>query len=490
MSRRPLWKICCLLAAGFLTLLSGCMVGPKYSRPKTAADTNDGFFEAGSHIEDVNALDRMHRWWERFGDKTTTELVLKALQNNYDLKAAAARVLQAQALLKQSKAPLLPDVSYGLDRTRNKFSFNFGGGRASALTTSYTQSFSVNYLLDLFGKLRHAERASWADLLAAEANRQALVNSIIASVVTSRVQIATLERRLEIARANTASRRNTLEIVERRYAQGLVGPVDVRLARENLAASEAAEPAIELSLAIAQHALDVLLGERPGSSARLPRTLADLPNLEPIPIGLPASLLDRRPDLVASELQLRAANERIGVSIAQLFPDLTLTGSLGRSAEHWRDIWIPETEIYSAVIRVAQPIFQGGRLKAQAEASKAQYEELAADYAKAVLNALKEVEDALVSEQKLQSQLAHVEYQLTEAMAAEDLSRQRYQRGLESILTVLDSERRRRLAEEQLAVLKGQLWTNRISLFLALGGDWTSQERAEDESRKAHPDAG
>jgi outer membrane protein TolC len=174
-------------------------------------------------------------------------------------------------------------------------------------------------------------------------------------------------------------------------------------------------------------------------------------------------------------MSLRAANEQVGVSVAQLYPDLTLTGTIGRSADTLRDTFRPETEIYSLVMGLSQPIFRGGQLKAQVDAAKARYSELAADYAGTVLTALQEVEDALVSEDMLQVQLKQVETRFNEARNAEELSRQRYSRGIESILTVLESERRRRIAEEELAILKGQLWTTRVNLFLALGGDWVTQ---------------
>lgn len=462
------------LALAMFLPFSGCMVGPEYTRPDTDADTG-GFAYADRHSQDVNDIEAGYRWWMRFGDATTTELVVEALARNWDLKAAAARVLQAQAGLAEARGAQWPSVTYNLNRDRRKTSFDFGTGRASALTTTYSQDISVVYVLDLFGKLKHAERAAWADLLAIQANRRALVNSIIASVIKSRVDIATLQRRLAIAQANTESRKNTLEIVERRYRQGLIGPVDVRLARENLAASQSAETALELSLIKAHHSLDVLVGRRPGYSEMLSAGLNELPDLKPVPIGLPASLLDRRPDLIAAEMSLRAANEQVGVSIAQLYPDLTLTGTVGRSADTLRDTFRPETEIYSLVMSLAQPIFRGGQLKAQVDAAKARYSELAANYAGTILMALQEVEDALVSEQMLQAQLKQVEARFDEARKAEELSRQRYSRGIESILTILESERRRRLSEEEMAVLKGQLWTTRVNLFLALGGDWIAQ---------------
>ena len=462
-------------------MYAGCLVGPDYSRPETPAETSGAYFHAGANKQDVNDFADADRWWDRFGDPTTAELVRRALQNNYDLKAAAARVLQAQASLAEMRGMQWPDVSYNLSRDRSKRSFNlgggaFGGGRFSVMSTTWSQDITVNYILDLFGKLKHSERAAWADMLASEASEQALTNSIIAGVVNSRINIATIQRRLSIARADTESRRRTLEIVERRYEQGLVGPVDIRLARENLAASKAVEPAMELSLITARHALDVLLAHPPGSSQDLPETLAELPDLEPVPIGVPARLLDRRPDVKAAELALRSANERIGVSIAQLYPDLSLSANVGANADEWRDIWESYSETYGLLMRLAQPIFKGGQIRAQIDAAKARYAELAANYAGTVLTAMREVEDALVSEQMFQKQLQHTELRFREAKAAEELSRQRYQQGLTGFLVVLETERRRRIAEEQLTILKGQIWTTRVNLYLALGGDWNNQE--------------
>ncbi|MHC4538991.1 MAG: TolC family protein [Planctomycetota bacterium] len=281
---------------------------------------------------------------------------------------------------------------------------------------------------------------------------------------------------MAIASANTENQQRTLEIVERRYEQGLVGPVDIRLSRENLAASQAVEPVIEMSLIKARHALDVLLARPPGSSGDLPETLGELPDLKPVPIGVPAALLDRRPDVRAAELALRSANELIGVSIAQLYPDLTLSASYGTSANRWRDIWEHFAETYGLLMGLAQPVFKGGQIRAQIDAAKARYEELAANYAGTVLIAMQEVEDALAGEQMLQTQLGHAERRLNEAKAAEELSGQRYEQGIAGILTVLESERRRRMAEEDLTVLKGQIWATRVNLYLALGGDWNNQE--------------
>jgi len=469
---------CVMLAC----LLTGCMVGPEYERPETIAETAKGYVRTGQHLEEAGDPNGANRWWEEFGDATTVELVRLALANNNDLKAAAARVLQAQAALGEAHGRRLPDVSYDISRTRTKQSFNlgggpFGGGRFTVMSTTWAQNISVSYVLDFFGKLKRAERAAWSDMLAAQAGEQALVNATIAMVISARIDIATLQRRLAIAKANIESRQNTLNIVEHRYQRGLVGPVDVRLARENLETSLAEKPRIEMSLARAHNALDVLLGRQPAGSAALPETLADLPDLKPVPIGVPAALLDRRPDVMAAEFSLRSSSELIGVSIAQLYPDFTLQAAWGASADRWRDIWEHFAETYSVLNRMVQPVFRGGQIRARIDASKARYAELAANYTTTILKAMQEVEDALAGEMYLQDQLEHAQKRLVEANAAEQLSRQRYERGVESILTVLESERRSRIAEETLALLKGQIWTTRVNLHLAIGGDWDGPDQ-------------
>jgi len=250
--------------------------------------------------------------------------------------------------------------------------------------------------------------------------------------------------------------------------------LDVRLARENLEASKASEVTVELALIKAQNAMDVLLGRQPGLSRQLPRTLPELPDLTPVPVGVPALLLDRRPDVMAAEMALQSSSEKIGVSIAQLFPDLTLTGSMGWRSNKSDDIFVDEAWVYSTVFRAIQPVFKGGQLIAQVDAAKARYAELTADYAGTVLNALREVEDALAREKLLQRRLNALQARFSEAIASEKLAKERYIRGVEQLITVLETERRRRIAEDELNNIKGQLWTSRVDLFLALGGDWTA----------------
>ncbi len=482
-----MYKALTISFALFVALgISGCMLGPDYARPQTPAYGTEAFFNTPAGWVDPNNPRAIGPWWESFGDPVTADLVRLALENNYDLKVAAARVAESDALLRQVHGGRLPQVSYGLDRTRTKSTFFLlGGTPISAFTTVYSQGFSVSYITDLFGKLRRSEQAAYADLLSSENARQALAHSLIAQVVRTRTLIATQQRLLNIAHENIRSRKETLEIVQRRYHQGLVPPLDVHLAKANLADVMSLEPRIRQALMLAQHSLDVLVARPPASSEVLAGPLPDITEIAPVPVAVPAALLDRRPDVRAAEMQLSAATERIGVNIAAMFPDLTFSGTWGTRADSFRGLGFSDIDVYSAVLSLATPVFQGGSLKAGVDAAKARTEQVAANYAQVVLVAMREVEDALVEQKMLTERLEQLKIRLVSAERAEKLARERYQRGLEKILIVIETEQRRRLAENELAVNMGNIYNARINLYLALGGDWrptdiNSKENTEE----------
>jgi NodT family efflux transporter outer membrane factor (OMF) lipoprotein len=394
------------------------------------------------------------------------------LEQNTDLKAAAAAVDRSLAYLTIAHGARLPEADLGFNRTRQQMSFNFPAGRESFISEGYTLDLSISYMVDIFGKLRRAEHAAEYDLFAMENNRQALAHAVVSQVVQTRIQIATQQRLLEINEQTINNWNKALEIIERRYSQGVSPAVDVYIAKENLANAKAQKALAEQALIVTLHGLDVLCGQAPQTTEELARTLKPLPELSPVPAGIPAALLDRRPDVRAVEMQLAAATERIGVSIAQMYPDLTLTASGGYAADHFRDLVRSDTEVYAFIVNAFMPLFKGGRLKAGVEAAEASAREAAANYSGIVLNAMREVEDALVKQQKLSERIDQLTDRVTQAQEAERLATERYLEGVEKILLVLETERRRRLAENELAVAQGDLWTARVQLFLALGGDW------------------
>lgn len=455
--------------------LSGCNVGPDYQRPSTAATDAKAYKwlpQEWAGAVDANEPNLPNAWWESFQDPATNDLVVRALLKNTDLQSAAAAVDRSRALLAAAFGARLPEADLGFNRTRQQLSFNFPMGRESFIAEGYTLDLGISYMVDVFGKLRRAENAAEYDLFAAESTRQALAYAIVARVVRTRIEVATQQRLLEINGKTISNWQRALEIIERRYQQGISPSVDVYIAKENLANALAQKALIEQTMVLTLHALDVLCGQAPETTDMLADALPPLPTLSAVPAGIPAHLLDRRPDVRSAEMRLAAATERVGVSIAQMYPDLTLTATGGYASDHFRDLVRSETEVYAFIVNAFMPLFKGGRLKAGVEAAEATARQAAADYSGAVLVAMKEVEDALVKQQKLAERIEQLDERVEQAGEAERLATQRYLEGVDDLLLVLETERRRRNADNELALAQGDLWTARVELFLALGGDW------------------
>jgi multidrug efflux system outer membrane protein len=458
--------------AGLLAIagLVGCTLGPEPERPVTAADVGDRYVYAGGaeHLEPPE----VSPWWRTFGDETTVELVELALENNTDLRVAAARVLEAEATLRRAGGARLPQVGFGASASEQRNSFVLPEvGRINVDATTYAYSLDVAWQTDLFGRLRRTQQSQWASLLAEQAAREAVVHAVVAGVVRARVLVATADWALDINEEVTRSWEATTRTVERRYRAGIASAVELHLARENLAASRASEAVIAGQLEQARLALDVLVGRRPGRAGMLPETLPTLPELDPVPLGLPASLLDRRPDLRQAEMQLASATYGVGAAIAGLYPDLSLTGSVGENGDRINDLDLADF-VYNIVANLTAPIFTGGQRRADVAAARARAEQAAAVYAGAVLQALREVEEALVLGEATVESYELTTERVAEARAADRIAKERYQRGVESLLTVLETERRLRLAEQATITSTADVWNARIDLFLALGGDW------------------
>ena len=469
-------RLHCAVLFLVLSLAAGCTLGPDPERPHTAADEAGSF--ANAPLVEVSQEVDLSPWWKRFGDEVTVDLVELALAENTDLRVAVARVIEAEASLRSANSTLWPQIDYSASASKSETAFNLPGqGLISVDATNYTASLGLSYQIDLFGKLKRSRQSAWASLLAQEAAAETVMHSVVAAVVRARVQVATLERSLAVAKDIRTSWGQTLEIVERRYRSGLVRAMDLHLARENYASVEGAVLQLEAGLAKSRHSLDVLVGRRPASSAALPDTLPDLPDLEPVPAGLPVDLLDRRPDLRGSELQLQASTYGVGIAIADLYPNLSLSASYGTKTDSISDILDLDRAVYQLIGNLVGPLFNGGARRAEVKAAKARLEAASATYAGAVLRALREVEDALVSDHANLERLKHAKRRLAEARAADRLARDRYQRGVEKLLTVLETERRVRAAEDAFMTTQADVWNTRIDLFLALGGDWSDPEQ-------------
>ncbi len=471
-----------LIVAG---LLSACAVGPDYQRPENLLDIlglSSAIDKVTKEPTGFNAqaeptadqMETISHWWERLGDPELPALIAEMLQNNKDLSAAAARVDQAQARLENVTGTRLPSLTVNPSASR-AFTTNAAGDRVYA--NSFSAGATLSWQADLFGKLRRSQQAEEATLAATDADWQGLIHTQIATLVRTRVSLATLQRRLDAIRAIAESRQATLNAVERRYRAGLesTNAVDVHSARENLRSALADIPALEGDLASTATAHDILLGRVPGATALTLVGLVHLPPPRDVPLSVPAALLDRRPDLQAAEFRLIAATENVGVAIADLYPNLTLTGSLTSTAQSTRNIFDASTLAGSLVAAIAQPIFDGGARQATVRQRKASVEEQAAIYAGKILTAFKEVEDALTSERKSGERLTQLEVQVNEVRLAEASAFDRFRRGIGRYETLLETQRRLQNAEQTLLIEQQNKWNFRLDLLLALGGDWFAQ---------------
>ncbi|MEQ9519353.1 MAG: efflux transporter outer membrane subunit [Parvibaculum sp.] len=473
------------VTASLCLVLQACAVGPDYERaPSLGAllgleDTTSGTDFQNTPPVANEAVQSMSHWWERLGDPDLAPLVEEMLANNKDLDASAARIRQAEAQLDASGGTRWPNLTLSPGASRS-FTSTPNGDR------KYTNSFSVGTTLswqtDLFGRLARAERADAASLEAATADWQGLIHSQIATLVRTRVALATLEQRLAATRAIAESREATLAAVERRYRAGLetTNAVDVHSARENYTSALADILALEDDLGTTATALDLLLGRLPGSTSYEPSKLVHVPPPRDVPLGVPAALLDRRPDLRAAEFRLIAANENVGVAIADLYPNLTLTGTLNTTASVASNIFSAPTLAGSLAASIAQTVFDGGTKSANVRARKAVTDERAAIYADTVLTAIKEVEDALITERKSGDRLEQLERTVDQVRKAEASARDRYTRGIGTYERLLETQRRLQVVEQTLLIEQQNKWNARVNLLLALGGDWITQE---DNSR-------
>jgi NodT family efflux transporter outer membrane factor (OMF) lipoprotein len=458
--------------------LSGCALGPDYERGSSLAEilglvsgAPNGSSFIAARDQAVAAAQSISHWWERLGDPALSPLVAEMLANNKDLAASAARVLQAQAGLENIAGSRLPSLDLSPSANRS-FTTNQSGDRS--YVNNFTVGTTLSWQSDLFGRLRRSERSQAANLAAAEADWQGLIHTQIATLVRTRVALATLQRRLDATRAIAESRRATLEAVERRYRAGLerTNAVDLHGARENYTSALADIPSLENDIAVATTSLQVLLGRIPGTTLSDIDTLSNVPPPHDVPVGIPAALLDRRPDLRAAEFRLEAATENVGVAIADLYPNLTLTGTLNSSDSSVGNLFDVTSLAGSLMGQITQPLFDGGARRATVRQREAQVEEQAATYAGNILTAFKEVEDALVAERQSALRLVQLESTLREGRLAEASAFDRFRRGIGAYETLLETQRRLQLSEQTLLIEQQNKWNARIDLLLALGGDW------------------
>jgi multidrug efflux system outer membrane protein len=449
-------------------LLSGCInLGPDYSRPELGIETPRSYqYEPAD--EDIRLL--MDRWWEVFGDAELNLLVEEVLRNNWDIKQAAARVLEARARYVQVRSDRFPSV--GISGTKDRRRISGGGFRSGSVVDTYDLAAPASFELDLWNRLAKSSRAAWEDILQEEEARRALAQSIVAEAITLYLEMEAFERRLQIAAQSIEAFRLSLQFVETRYERGLTSVLDVRQARRVLAEAETLVPQFVQEMGIIQQQLSVLRGRYPRTRPKRLQPEDYYKRLAPVPPGLPSDILQRRPDIRAAEEQLKALNERVGAAKAARLPTITLTGGYGWTSEDLSNLLRSENVVWNLTAGIVQPVFDAGRLKAGQREAEARYQQGVAEYVQTVLDALAEVESALlIRKQQLERREREVRF-LEEARATQQVAQDRYIRGLVIYLDVLNAQITRFQAEDSLALVDLAILRNRVALHRALGGGW------------------
>jgi multidrug efflux system outer membrane protein len=455
------------------TGLNGCInLGPDYQRPELGVEIPGSYQNDRSEqvlnpvIEDL--------WWQDFDDPELNELVEAVLKRNWDLKQATARILESRAQYVQVSADRWPQVGLNYDWDKRR-TIGDVFGRGSTITT-HQLTFPAIFEIDLWRRLAKASEAARNDILVNEENRRTIAQTLVAETINLYLQIEASERRLQIADQSIEAFKRSLQFVDTRYKRGLTSALDVRQARRLLAGAETRVPQLQQQLGILQQQLSVLLGRYPETRPARPQPADYYRQPDPVPTGLPSTLLLRRPDIRAAEAQLVALNQRIGLAKAARFPSITLTGSYGWNADGKDRLFKSDSVIWNISAGIVQPLMDADRLKARQRGVEAQYQQAISDYASAILNAFAEVEGALLTRKKQLERREREIIFLEEARATQRVAQNRYIKGLSEYLDVLDAQQTRFTAEDNLALVDLNILTNRVNLHRALGGSWAVPE--------------
>jgi multidrug efflux system outer membrane protein len=449
-------------------LLAGCTVGPKYKRPAATVPTDYRDAMPAPNLP-VSSLGN-ENWWQVYQDPVLVQLIHTALRQNYDVRIAATRVLEAQAQLGITRANQLPSASLGANI------YSQQNAKVSNLFPAYEVNagqlnLSVIWNLDFWGKYRRQTEAARARMLASEWGQRAVMSSLVANVAASYFQLRALDTELDIAKRTLASRQQSLELTRVLVRHGSASDLDVSQSEQLVYTASETIPDLERQIEQQENALSILLGENPGPIARgLPITEQPVP--ESVPAGLPSELLERRPDIREAEENVVAANAQIGVAKASFFPSFSLTGTGGLESNALNRFLSQPSQTWYAAFSVSQPLFEGGRLRSGLRLARAQWQESVLSYQQTVQDALEQVSNALVAYQKDRDFRGQQELLTQATQRSDQLSVVLYKQGGASYLQVLTSETNYYSAELNLVQAQLNERLALVQVYQALGGGW------------------
>jgi multidrug efflux system outer membrane protein len=464
------------VALAVAALLSACgTVGKDFVAPQGA----DAPAYRHASAEPQNQAARLPAdWWTVFGDATLSQLEQRAMHDNPNVRAAAQRLVQAQAQLGVTRASELPTVgvSAGVSNSRTSAETPMGVtfGHKSIKGTEYSVGANFSYEIDLWGRVRRAVEAADAQALAAQDDRDGVMLMLSSQVATTYWQLRGLDADIAILNDALATRRESQQLIEARFNAGLSNELDVSRTRIERANAEADIQEAQRQRNTLEHALAVLVGASPSQAIVAPAAGSTLPQPPAIPVGLPASLLGQRPDLAASVAALKAFNAQVGVAEGAYYPSVSLTGNFGFASETLSNLAQGSARQFSVgPLALSLPVFEGGRIKANVNLAKAKYDEAVANHEGRLLTALREVEDALSDVQQRQKQ-GDVQVQAQQAATrAVQVAQARYDRGVSTYLDVTDAQRSALAADRAAAQIRTQRLLAAVSVARALGGGWS-----------------
>jgi len=444
---------------------AACTLGPDYARPSIETPDSYRFSEYAADQRPAPELAEVSAWWLGFKDPQLDALVREGLLNNRNLHVAVARVDEFAARVASTRAQRFPVVGYGAQGTEQ-----------DPLSDSYAALLSASWEADLWGRIRRETEAARADLLATEQARRGVALTVVASVVTGYITLLDLDRQLQISEETLKTREKSVKIFRQRFEGGVISDFEMQQVLAEHEIAVAAIPVAKLAIAVQEDALCVLLGRNPGPIARA-KALEDLA-LPAVPAGLPAELLERRPDLLQAEQQLVAANARIGVARALYYPSISLTGAAGSASTDLDNLFSGPARTRSCDGQLLGPIFAGGAIKAANAQAEARREQALATYEGAIQDSFRDVEDGLAAVATTRAVQASSERRTASLRQARYLSNERYENGYSDYLELLDTERSLFSAELQLSSARGDSYRSLVNLYRALGGDWAAVDPA------------
>ena len=448
--------------------LAGCTVGPDYMKPDVK--TPDAFrFQIGKGKAYAN-----EGWWQLFSDPALRRLVNQSLAQNWDITIATARVEEAAGILLTRGAPLYPQIGYNGNAQRERLSDKLAGATTPVSPNPqnlYEPLFTASWEIDLWGRIRRQQQAAEANLVGAEEARRGVILSLASAVATSYFKLRAFDAQLSVSRDTLANYAKLKKLFGDRFKYGQVSEVvvaQITAEYENVAASI---PLIEEEIAKTENALSVLVGDYPHAIAR-GVAFASI-NLPKVPSDLPSDMLRQRPDIAQAEQELIAANARIGAAMAQYYPQLSLTGSLGYASGALTNLLTGPAGVWAIAGTLAGPIFDAGAIKGQVQATEAQKMAALANYVKTIHTAFQDVSDALVGYQKSLESLAARNRAIKALQTTVRLAFLKFEEGQESYTTVLTAQNELYTAQLQAISTRFRAFSSLVDLYKALGGGWT-----------------